>query len=159
MNSQIATFTNMERKMTFAYNEETLNLSFTFEGTTEEQSRVYFKIQSDDLAQILGLGTDAVHCEANQIFAPYPCDIARLVTLVDLSNVGNVKNQLLRALTFRQRTKNEDFIVIYPYDNRSLSNLQGRNVCLDNFNSIQIEIRDEKGKLIPFTGFGLVVLN
>ena len=108
--------------MTFADNEETLNLSFTFEGTTEGQSRVYFKIHSDDLAQILGLGTDAVYCEANQIIAPYPCDIARFHTIfvysdiVDFSNVGNVKNQLLRAFTFRQRTKNEDLIVIYPYD-------------------------------------------
>ena len=123
MNSQIATFTNMERTMTFAYNEETLNLSFTFEGTTEGQSREYFKIRSDDLAQILGLGTDAVYCEANQTIAPYPCDIARFHTIfvyndiVDFSNVGNVKNQLLRAFTFRQRTKNEDLIVIYPYDN------------------------------------------
>ena len=165
MNSQIATFTNMERTMTFAYNEETLNLSFTFEGTTEGQSRVYFKIQSDDLAQILGLGTDAVYCEANQIIAPYPCDIARFHTIfvysdiVDFSNVRNVKNQLLRAFTFRQRTKNEDLIVIYPCDNRFFSNLQYRNVCLDNFNSIQIEIRDMKGKLIPFTSLGLVVLN
>ena len=60
MNTQIATFTNMERTMTFAYNEETLNLSFTFKGTTEGQSRVYFKNQSDDLAQILGLGTESL---------------------------------------------------------------------------------------------------
>ena len=70
MNSQIVTFTNMERTMSFDYNEETSNLLFTFEGTTEGQSRVYLKIQSDDLAQILCLGTDAVYCEANQVIAP-----------------------------------------------------------------------------------------
>ena len=73
--------------------------------------------------------------------------------------MGNVKNQFSRAFTFRQRTKNEDLIVIYPYDNRSFSNLQYRNVCLDNLNSIQIEIRDMQGNLIPFTSLGLVVLN
>ena len=53
----------------------------------------------------------AVYCEADQIIAPYPCDIARFLTIfvysdiVDFSNVGNVKNQLLRAFSFRQRTK------------------------------------------------------
>ena len=61
----------MERTITFAYNEETLNLSFTFEGTTERQSRVYFTFQNEDLAQILGLERDALYCEANQIIAPY----------------------------------------------------------------------------------------
>ena len=117
------------------------------------------------MAQILGLGTDAVYCEANQIIAPYPCAFTRFHTsfvysdIVDVSNVGNVKKQLLRAFTFRQRTKNEDLIVIYPYDNQPFSNLQYRNVCLDNLNSIQIEIRDLKVKLNPFTSLGLVVLN
>ena len=52
MISQIATFTKVVgRTMTFAHNEETLNLSFTFEGTTEGQSCVNFKIQSEDLSQ------------------------------------------------------------------------------------------------------------
>ena len=50
-------------------------------------------------------------------------------------------------------------LVLYPYDNRSFSNLQYRNVRLDSFNSIQIEIRDMKGNLIPFTSWGIVVLN
>ena len=148
MISQIATFANMERTISFTYNEETLNLSFTYEGTTEEQSRVYFTIQKEELAQNLGLGTDAVYCEANQTIAPYPCDIARFRTIfvysdiVDFSKMGNVKNQLLRAFTFRQRTNSEDLVVIYPYDNRAFSNLQYRNDCLDNFNGRQIEIRD-----------------
>ena len=105
-----------------------------------------------------------MYCGADQIIAPYPCDMARFHTIFvcsdigDFSNVGNVKNQLLRAFTFRQRTKNEDFVVLYPYDNRCFSNLQYRNVCLDNFNSIQLEIRDMKGKLIPFTSLGFVIL-
>ena len=67
--------------MTFTYNEEALNLSFTFEGTTEGQSLVYLKIQSEDLAQILGWGTDAVYCEDNQIIAPYPGDLPRSHTI------------------------------------------------------------------------------
>ena len=48
--------------------------------------------------------------------------------------------------------------MLYPYDNRSFSNVQYRNVCLDNFKRKQIEIRDMKGKLIHFTSLGLVVL-
>ena len=165
MNLQIATFTNIQDTISFKYHVEALNLSFTFEGTTTGQSRIFFKVESEDLAQVLGLGTDAIYCESNLIDAPYPCDIARFHTIfvysdiVDFANVGNVKNQLLRAFTFRQRTKNEDLQVMYPYDNRSFSNLQYRNVRLDRFNSIQIEIRDMKGNLIPFTSLGLVVLN
>ena len=89
-----------------------------------------------------------MYCEDNQIIVPYHCDIARFHTnfvysdIVDSSNVSNVKNQLLRAFTFRQLTKNEDLVMIYSYDNRAFSNLQNRNVCLYNFNCVQIEIRD-----------------
>lgn len=165
MNTQIVTFTNIEDVISFEYHGETMNLSFTFKGTTTGQSRIYLKIESEDLAQILGLGTHEMYSDGNYINAPYPCDIARFHTIfvysdiVDFTHVGNVKNQLLRAFTFRQRIKNEDLLVLYPYDNRSFSNLQYRNVRLDSFNSIQIEIRDMKGNLIPFTSLGIVVLN
>ena len=105
------------------------------------------------MAQTLGLGTDGVYCEVDQIIDPYPCDIARFHTsfvysdIVDLSNVGNMNNQLLRAFTFRQYTKNEDLVVLYTYDNRSFFQF-AVSQCLFGLDSIQIEIRDMKGKFI-----------
>ena len=88
------------------------------------------------------MGTHAVYCEANQTIPPYTFDIARFHTFyfskfVVFSNLCIVKNQLLRAFTFRQQTKNEDLVVIYRYDYRALANLQYRTVCLDDNNIIQ----------------------
>ena len=118
----------------YKYNEETLKPSLTFPGTTDGQTRVYLKYDGHDLGQVLGLEIDALYCEVKTIDAHYLYHLSSFQTLIvysdiaDYSKVGNVKSQLLRALTFHQQVKDEDLTVMFHYDKRTFTNLQNRNV-------------------------------
>ena len=142
---QIVNFTSIEDVIKYKYKEETLKLSLSLNGITDNQTLIYLSSDSKNLGQTFGLGTDVLCFEGKAVDVSYPCDLARFHPLfvhsdiVDYSNVGIVKNQLLRAFTFRQRVEDEDMTVMLPYDSRILTNLQYCNVKLKVVDSIQTE--------------------
>ena len=132
VNLQIVNFTSNEVVINYKYNGESLKLSLIFKSTTDCQTGIFSKYDSDDLGQDLGLRTDVLYCEGKTIDAPSPCDLARFHTLfvysifLKYSNVYIVKSQLLRAFTFREGVKDEDLTVLFLYANRAFTKLQYR---------------------------------
>ena len=66
---QVVIFTSTEDVMKHQHNEETLKLPLTFKSTTENQPGLYLKSDSDDLGQVVELGTDVVFYESKTIGA------------------------------------------------------------------------------------------
>ncbi len=78
--------------------------------------------------------------------------------LIEYNIVGDVKAPLLRGIPLLTRIRNNLCQVVQINNYRHFDTLQYKNVIQNSFQVINIELRSETGKLIPFFDVGRTVL-
>ena len=97
--------------------------------------------------------------------ADYPFDLSagkQLIfvyfNIIEHQYVGDTKAPLIRVIDSKQRLKNGSTCEIEPTHRIVFSNLEYKKLLSKNFQSIDIQLRTETGKLVPFPGTGKVIL-
>ena len=80
------------------------------------------------------------------------------VNIVEYQNVGDTKAPHIRVLDSKQRLKNGSPCETEPTHRIVFSNLEYKKLLSKNFHSIEIQLRTETGRLVPFAGKRKVIL-
>jgi hypothetical protein len=154
-------------------------LSITF------QSREGFSFPNREIPDILGFigrkdtfGTSqsGVHIGYKQMYASdnseqftlhgdYSVDITAgrhvmfvYINIIEYQTVADTKAPLLRMLPVETRMRNGSIVEVGTLNHRSFKDLQFKSLLSNNIQSINIELRNDNGDLIPFVGNGRTVL-
>lgn len=123
------------------------------------------KIESDDLAQVLGIPTGGIFFGHGPHESPFPYDIVRFHTsmiyidIVEHSPVGDIKAPLLRCFPLETKLRNEEIITNQHMCHHPFIIPHYRRVHKRNFHSITIEMRSNRGEIIPFIKIGFTRLS
>lgn len=118
-------------------------------------------IQSMDLAHILGYRSGVMLYGNTPHNSEYAFDILRIHSILVYSDIieyniiGDTKAPLLRCFPLMSKLKGGELISPNQYMNyRSFDQLQFKKLLKNSFHSVQIELRDATGQLIPFLSVG-----
>ena len=102
----------------------------------------------------------------NRHVGEFPVDItcgSQLIFLyIDLTehqNVGDVRAPVIKIIESERRLRNGSINTVTSMHHKSYTNLDYKPLLSNNFQNIQVELKNETGKLIPFTGTGKVIVS
>ena len=78
--------------------------------------------------------------------------------LIEYQHIGDTKAPLIRIIDSKQRLKNGSLCEIEPTHRTVFSNLEYKKLLSNTFQCIEVQLRTETGKFVPFTGTGKVIL-
>ena len=103
--------------------------------------------------------------EAKAFVAHYPFDLLagkHLIfvysNVVEYQHIGDTKAPLIRVIDSKKRLKNRSLCETEPTHRTVLSNLEHQKLCSNNFQCIEVQLRTQTGKIVPFTGTGKINL-
>ena len=103
--------------------------------------------------------------EAKAFVADYPFDLLagkQLIfvysNIIEYQHIGDTKAPLIRIIDSKQRLKNGSLCEIEPTHRIVFSNLEYKKLLSNNSQCIEVQLRTETGKFVPFTGTGKVIL-
>ena len=103
--------------------------------------------------------------ETKAFVADYPFDLLagkQLIyvysNIIEYQHIGDTKAPLIRIIDSKQRLKNGSLCEIEPTHTIVFSNLEYKKLLSNNFQCIEVQLRTETGKFVPFTGTGKVIL-
>ena len=103
--------------------------------------------------------------ETKAFVADYPFDLLagkQLIfvysNIIEYQHIGDTKDPLIRIIDSKQRLKNGSLCEIEPTHRIVFSNLEYKKLLSNNFQCIEVQLRTETGKFVPFTGTGKVIL-
>ena len=146
-----------------------------YEGITlpsdEIPSIIGFKGTPDGRGTLIGYIMDTI---ANKLMkkddikafmGDFPADLCAgkhlifiYTNIFEYQYVGDAKAPLLRVIDSKQRLKNGSVCELEPTHRIVFSNLDYKKLLSNKIQSISIELRTEKGQLVPFSGTGKVIL-
>ena len=78
------------------------------------------------------------------------------IDIIEHQNVGDVRAPVIKIIESERRLRNGSINTVTPIHHKSYTNLDYKPILSNNIQNIQVELRNETGKLIPFTGTGKV---
>ena len=81
------------------------------------------------------------------------------VDIIEHQNVGDVRAPVIKIIEFERRLRNGCINTVTPIHHKSYTNLDYKPILSNNIQNIQVELRNETGKLIPFTGTRKVIVS
>lgn len=122
-------------------------------------------ISSLDLAHILGYNSGAWLRSKGPHYSSFVCDILRIHSLmiytdiIEYNIIGDTKAPLLRCFPLMSKLKEGSSITPSHFMNyQTFQNLQYKKLLKNSFHSVQVELRDDKGELLPFLSIGITRL-
>ena len=79
--------------------------------------------------------------------------------IIEHQNVGDVRALEIKIIESERRLRNGSINTVTPIKHKSYTNLNYKPILSNNIQNIQVELRNETGKLIPFTGIGKVIVS
>ena len=76
--------------------------------------------------------------------------------MIEHQNVGDVRAPIMKIIESERRLRNGSINTVTPIHHKSYTNLDYKPLLSNNIQKIQVEMRNETGKLIPFTGTGKI---
>ena len=80
------------------------------------------------------------------------------IDIIEHQNVGDVRAPVIKTIESERRLRNGSINTVTPIHNKSYTNLDYKPILSNNIPNIHVELRNETGKLIPFTGTGKVIV-
>ena len=81
------------------------------------------------------------------------------IDIIEHQNVGDVRAPVIKIIESERRLRNGSINTVTPIHHKSYTNLDYKPILSNNIQNIQVELRNETGKLIPFTGTGKVIVS
>ena len=81
------------------------------------------------------------------------------IDIIEHQNIGNVRAPVIKIIESERRLRNGSINTVTPIHHKFYTNLDYKPVLSNNIQNIQVELRTETGKLIPFTGTGKVIVS
>ena len=81
------------------------------------------------------------------------------IDIIEHQNVGYVRAPVIKIIESERRLRNGSINTVTPIHHKSYTNLDYKPILSNNIQNIQVELRNETGKLIPFTGTGKVIVS
>ena len=79
--------------------------------------------------------------------------------IIEHQNVGDVRAPVIKIVESERRLRNCSINTVTPIHHKSYTNFDYKPISSNNIQNIQVELRNETGKLIPFTGTGKVIVS
>ena len=102
----------------------------------------------------------------NRHFGSFPVDItcgSQLIfvylDIIEYQHVGDSRAPVLKIIESEKRLRNVSLNTVAPIHHKTYTNLDYKRLLSNNIQSIKVELRNETGKWIPFTGIGKVVIS
>ena len=102
----------------------------------------------------------------NRHFGDFPVDITCgsqlifvYIDIIEHQNVGAVRAPVIKIIESERRLRNDSINTVTPIHHKSYTNLDYKPIISNNIQNTQLELRNETGKLIPFTGTGKVIVS
>ena len=92
-----------------------------------------------------------ITCRSQSIFV--------YVDIIEHQNVGDVRARVIKIIESERSLRNGSIYTVTPIHHNSYTNFDYKPILLNNIQNIQAELRNETGKLIPFTGTGKVIFS
>ena len=80
------------------------------------------------------------------------------IDIIEHQNVGDVRAPVIKIIESERRLRNGSINTVTPIHHKSYTNLDYKPILSNNIQNIQVELRNETGKVIPFTGTGKVIV-
>ena len=74
------------------------------------------------------------------------------IDIIGHLNVGDVRAPVIKIIESERLLRNDSISTVTPMHHNSYTNLDYKPILSNNIQNIQVELRNETGKLIPFTG-------
>ena len=81
------------------------------------------------------------------------------IDIIEHQNVGDVRAPIIKIIESERRLRNGSINTVTPIHHKSYTNLDYKPILSNNIQTIQLELRNETGKLILFTGTGKVIVS
>ena len=81
------------------------------------------------------------------------------IDIIEHQNVGDERAAVIKIIESERRLRNGSINTVTPIHHKSYTNLDYKPILSNNIQNIQAELRNETGKLIPFTGTGKVIVS
>ena len=81
------------------------------------------------------------------------------VDIIEHENVGDVRAPVLRVIESERRLRNGSINTVTTIHHKSYTKLDNKPILSNNIQNIQVELRNETGKLIPFTGTEKIIVS
>ena len=72
------------------------------------------------------------------------------IDIIEHQNVGDVRAPVIKIIESERRLRNGSINTVTPIHHKSYKNLDYKPILSNNIQNIQVELRNETGKLIPF---------
>ena len=72
------------------------------------------------------------------------------IDIIEHQNVGDVRAPVIKIIESERRLRNGSINTVTPLHHKSYTNLDYKPILSNNIQNIQVELRNETGKLIPF---------
>ena len=81
------------------------------------------------------------------------------IDIIEHQNVGDVRAPVIKIIESERRLRNGSINTVTPIHHKSYTNLDYKPILSNNIQNMQVQLRNETGKLIPFTGTGKVIVS
>ena len=81
------------------------------------------------------------------------------IDIIEHQNVGDARAPVLKIIESERRLRNGSINTVTPIHHKSYTNLDYKPILSSNIQNIQVKLRNETGKVIPFTGTGKVIVS
>ena len=81
------------------------------------------------------------------------------IDIIDYQNIGDVRAPVIKIIESERRLRNGSINIVTPIHHKSFTILDYKPILSNNIQNIKVELRNEAGKLIPFTGTGKVIVS
>ena len=102
----------------------------------------------------------------NRHFGIFPVDITCgsqlifvYIDIFEYQHVGDSRAPILKIIESERRLRNGSLNTVAPVHHKTFTNLDYKRLLSNNIQNIKVELRNETGKLLLFTGIGKVVVS
>ena len=81
------------------------------------------------------------------------------IDIIEYQHVGDSRAPVLKIIESERRLRNGSLNTVTPVHHKTFTNLDYKRLLSNNIQNIKVELRNETGKHLPFTGIGKVVVS
>ena len=141
------------------------NEGFSFENE-EVPSTLGFKgIKDNSHDEYIHIGYKS-HKTLNRHQSDFPVDLTCgsqlifvYIDVIEYQIIGDVRAPVIKIIETERRLKNGSINTVTPIHHKTFTILDYKPILSNNIQNIKVELRNEAGKLIPFTGTGKVIVS
>ena len=161
LNNLILLLTKITHKLVLQFGA---NEGFSFENE-EVPSKLGFKgIKDNSHDGYIHIGYKS-HKTLNRHQSDFPvyitCGSQLIFVYIDVIEyqiIGNVRAPVIKIIETERRLRNGSINTVTPIHHKTFTILDYKPILSNNIQNIKVELRNEAGKLIPFTGTGKVIV-